>query len=303
MTDNTTETIPYHSLVIATGASTSSPLFGLNQSDSNELKKHWTSFRDALLQAKSIVIAGGGPTGVETASELGEHLNGAPGWFCRSTPKVSITLVASTPEILPILRPTIGRKAEDLLRKVGVKVVKGVRVADIKPLQTLEKLCSPTTVTLDDGRTLEADIYIPATGFTPNTNFIPESLLAKDKRVEVNMSTLRVDKAGERVYALGDVAGSFRPSVPNIAAGVPVLCANMKRDLLHAAGEEPAGEDLIFKEDRRETQLVPIGKSSGVGAVYGWQVPGWFVWMVKGKDYFLGMLEAYWTGKQFAKEL
>ena len=67
----TSETMPFHALVIATGASTPSPLHSLT-STSDNLRASWASFREALPKAKTIVIAGGGPAGVETAGELGE---------------------------------------------------------------------------------------------------------------------------------------------------------------------------------------------------------------------------------------
>lgn len=34
------------------------------------------------------------------------------------------------------------------------------------------------------------------------------------------------------------------------------------------------GKDRVFKEDTRETQMVPLGKSKGVGAAMGYQVCG-----------------------------
>ena len=64
------ETIEFYALVIATGASTSSPLLGLN-GDANELKAEWENFRKVLPTAKSIIISGGGPAGIEVAGEVG----------------------------------------------------------------------------------------------------------------------------------------------------------------------------------------------------------------------------------------
>ena len=64
------ETIEFYALVIATGASTSSPLLGLN-GDANELKAEWENFRKVLPTAKSISISGGGPAGIEVAGEVG----------------------------------------------------------------------------------------------------------------------------------------------------------------------------------------------------------------------------------------
>lgn len=63
------ESIEYYALVIATGASTSSPLLGLN-GDASELQAEWAAFRKVLPTAKSIIISGGGPAGIEVAGEV-----------------------------------------------------------------------------------------------------------------------------------------------------------------------------------------------------------------------------------------
>jgi apoptosis-inducing factor 2 len=160
-----------------------------------------------------------------------------------------------------------------------------------------------TTIHLDNGQKLEADIYIPATGTRPNTSFADPSLLAEDGRITTSPATLRVDLAGPRVYALGDVASAARPAIHVIFEQVPVLCANIKRDLLLAAGEDEKsiGQDRVFKEDVRETQMVLIGRGAGVGAVMGWALPSWAVKMIK-RDHWLWTTGNLWSGKQWDKE-
>lgn len=301
-----TEKIDFHALIIATGATTASPLLGLNR-DIDFLRKSWKEFREALPAAKNIVIAGGGPAGIETAGELGEFLNGRAGWFASelSNPKVSITVVSAGSQILPALRPAIAKAAEEYLAKVGVTILKNARVKTVSPHGVgTDNLTSQATLTLEDGTTMDADLYIPATGTTPNTSFMQAVLLTSDGRVDNDPSTLRVDKAGPRVYAVGDVASYARPAIHVILNAIPVLCANIKRDLLLASGknESTVGEDRLFKEDTRETQLVPIGKSNGVGAAMGYSLPSFLVWLIKGRDYWLWTTGNLWSGKQWAKE-
>lgn len=302
-----TETIKFYALVIATGASTPSPLHGLNRDD-EFLRTNWTTFRKALPTAKSIVIAGGGPAGIETAGELGEYLNGRAGWFSSklANPKVSITVVTAGSEILPVLRPAIANKAESYLAKVGVNIVKNARVKTVTPQDagTDSALTTKATLTLADGQTLDADLYIPATGTRPNTNFIHASLLTSDGRIDTNASTLRVDQAGPRVYAVGDVGSYARPAIHGILNAVPILCTNIERDLLLASGKEgiSVGDDRAYKEDTRETQMVPIGKSKGVGAAMGYQLPSFMVWLIKGRDYWLWTTGGLWSGKQWAQK-
>ncbi|KAL8784577.1 MAG: hypothetical protein Q9195_009002 [Heterodermia aff. obscurata] len=303
--EGNTEQIDYHTLVIATGASTPSPLHGLNR-DEQTLKASWHDFRKALPNAKSIVITGAGPTGVETAGELGEYLNGRAGWFSSKLekPNVSITIVNASSQILPVLRPAIAAKAEKLLDKVGVTVIKNARVQSVRPegAGTETALTTKTTVTLNNGQTLDADLYIPATGSKPNTSFVPQTLLASDGRVDTNPTTLRVDKAGERVYAIGDASSYARQAIHIMLEAIPVVSANIKRDLLLAAGKEDVGEDREFKADLRETQMVPVGKSKGVGAAMGYQLPSFLIWLIKGRDYWLWTTGGLWSGKQWSKE-
>ena len=301
------EQLSFYALVIATGASTPSPLFSFNK-DEKLLHTSWANFREALSSAKSILIAGGGPTGIETAGELGEYLNGRAGYLSPklARPKVAITVVTAGPRILPLLRPCIADKAERLLAKVGVTIIKNARVTKVSPETSGSEsnIATRTTVYLDTLEILEADIYIPAHGMIFNTSFISPELLTSDGRVDTNPSTLRVVKAGPRIYAVGDIASAARPAIHNLLAEIPVLSANIKRDLLLDAGvdEGSVGKERVFVEDTKETQLVPIGRSKGVGAAGGWGLPSWAVWLIKGRDYWLWTTGALWSGKRWRKE-
>lgn len=307
--DGTTERIGFHAVIVATGASTASPLLGLTQ-DEHLLRNSWDSFRKALPESRRIVIAGGGPAGIEAAGELGEYLNGRAGLFSSTPaqPKATITVVTSGEDILPRLRPSIAKRAEAFLAKVGVTVIKNARVTKVVPQgagSAAARLTSKATLFLEDGRVLDADLYIPATGTTPNTQFImDESLLAPDGRIITNPATLRVDP-NARVYAIGDASTFTRPAIHNILAAVPVLCANLRRDLLIHVGQaddSSLDSDRLFQEDTRETQMVPIGRSKGVGVAMGWRFPSFLVWLIKGRDYWLWTTGNLWSGKQWEKE-
>lgn len=309
---DTSQELAFHALVIATGAATPSPLLGFVQ-DEVSLRESWGFFRKALPTARNIVISGGGPTSVETAGELGQFLNGRSTSIRsrQTSPHINITIITSSSKILPDLRQSIAEKAEKLLADVGVSVIKNARVRTVTPAGAgidLELLTSKTTVFLEDGRAIDADLYIPATGTTPNTGFISDkSLLATDGRVKTNPSTLRVDRAGRgsRIYAIGDASSYARPAVHNILSAVPVLCASLKHDLFFEGNHQEdlsAGGGRVFEEDTRETQLVPIGTAKGVGAAMGAQLPSFLVWLLKGRDYWLWTTGSLWNGKKWNKE-
>ena len=296
--------LTYHSLVIATGASTPSPLLGVTRNIAH-LRESWAKVRE-WKPAYQIVLAGGGPAGVETAGELGEFFNGPPVAKRTSAQKVDIKVITSRPQILPYLRPIIAAKAETYLSHLGVSVMKNMKIIRVEPEEAGQTLTtSPATIFFENGQQANVDLYIPATGTSPNTSFVDPGLLARDRRIATNPSTLRVETL-DRVYAIGDVSSAARPAIHIIIEQVPVLCANLKRDLLLAEaaaglGAVPVGEDRIFKEDKRETQMVLIGRSNAVGAAMGWSLPGWVVKMIK-RDYWLWTTPDLWSGKQWAKE-
>ena len=183
-----------------------------------------------------------------------------------------------------------------------MKVIYNTRVTESSPTKD-----GRTSLTLKNGDRLEADLYVPAHGVQPNSSWIPDQLL-NDKGYLVTNSTLRVDEAGPRVYAFGDVASYSRNNFWDIMQGLPVLVTNLKRDLLSfnsmLPDQKPGGKDREFKPDTRESMIVPIGSGGGVGAMMGWKVPSWFVWMLKGRDYMLGLsgLPAL-TGDNVKKEV
>jgi hypothetical protein len=59
----------------------------------------------------------------------------------------------------------------------------------------------------------------------------------------------------------------------------------MKRDLIAAhadPAQKPTGPDRILAPFDPETQLLPVGQSYGVGAVFGWRLPDLLIWLLKG---------------------
>ncbi|KAF2083335.1 FAD/NAD(P)-binding domain-containing protein [Saccharata proteae CBS 121410] len=301
-----TQVLTYHALILATGTRTPSPLLSLHTT-AEESKTALSAFRSRLGSAKSILVAGGGPSGVEAAGELGEYLNGRASFFTfgpLKNPKVPVTLATDGDKILPALRPAIAADAEKLLGRVGVTTMHNARMES-----ATENADGTTTVVLGNGDTVTVDLFVKATGVMPNTEFVPEELKTAKGYVKTNAKTLRVDEAGERVYALGDVGSYTRGGVMDIFDAAPVCMTNVKRDLhawAKAVGEKegvkPKGTDREYKANEKETQIVPIGQSKGVGAVFGWKLPSFMVWMIKGRDYLASTGVQLVSGSKWQKE-
>lgn len=278
------ERLSYYALVIATGIRSPTPVTTL-QGHYLISQKALDEMNEKLASAQEIIVSGGGPVSVETAGEIAEHLKG----------KAKVTLVAGSNKLLPILRESLAAKAQKQLEKAGVTVMYNTKVTGSE--QTAD---GKTEVKLDNGTSMTADVYIPAFGVTPNTEFLPPSLKGKDNYVNTNPHTLRVDEAGPRVYAAGDVANVDKGGILNMYSHMSVLGANLSHDLLADADVGSVLEKKYTRKDA-ETQLVPVGAKTGVGAFNGWSMPGFAVGMIKGKDYMLGQMSGITQGTKMAK--
>lgn len=304
------QVLSYHALVITTGIRAISPIYSLSPT-SKETQEALETTNRRLANAECILIAGGGPTGVETAGEIAEALRKQSG-----SRKATVLLYSGGKRLLPALRPALGSKAESYLKDLGVDVVHGKRVRSFT-----QNSNGSTTLYLDGGESKIVDVYIPCTGVSPNTSYLPPSLLNEKGYVRNNPKTLRVDEASPRVYALGDVATHSNGGIFEAQSATVIAMSNLKRDLILAAsapneqGQEPvakapppgvsaigAGEDKFFSKNEKETQLVTIGSSKGVGAFFGFAMPSFFIAKVKGKDYTASTAPAVVNGSRFTKE-
>jgi NADH dehydrogenase FAD-containing subunit len=302
--DGEQQSIPYAALVIATGFTTPSPLF-TQGTDAAALEKVYDVFQASLKTAKTVVIGGGGPVGVETAGEVAEILNGKPGFMqsAPKNPKAKVTLVCGDKKLLPVLREAIGQTAQQFLKRVGCDVVYNTRIVSATKMG--EEEGAKTKVELSNGEFLEADIYIDATGARPNTSFLPKEWLDNRNKVACHPKTLRVEheSAGPRVYVVGDVGSYTRGGAIDLGDAIPVAMTNLRNDLVAHLSGMPASGDRHYEANLKEQQIVPIGTQKGVGAFGGYRVPSQMVWAIKGRDYLIGQLaEGTLRGDQFKKE-
>jgi NADH dehydrogenase FAD-containing subunit len=85
----------YHALILATGSKTVSPTQSSWANSFKETSEALSAMHGKLATAKSIVIAGGGPAGVETAAEPVEKSNGVAGWFQARPSRINVDITFS----------------------------------------------------------------------------------------------------------------------------------------------------------------------------------------------------------------
>jgi NADH dehydrogenase FAD-containing subunit len=280
-----TEAIPYYALVIATGVRSPTAATTLHGDHTISLKA-LEDMNVRIANANEVIIGGGGPVAVETAGEVGASLKG----------KARITLVAGGEKLLPNLRKALSEKAQAQIEKLGVTVLYKTRVVDFH-----EVAGGKTEVQLSNGKSMTCDVYIPAVGVTPNTSFLPKNLLKEGGWVNTNPTTLRVDAAGPRVYCVGDVANVDKGGSLLLMSAIPIFGANFTHDIFKDGNIGTSVAEKSYKRNDGETQLVPTGPKTGVGAFNGWSLPGFMVSMAKGKDYMAGQIPGMHQGTKYAK--
>ncbi|GFF46732.1 apoptosis-inducing factor 2 [Aspergillus udagawae] len=189
-TAGTVTSFEFDYLVIASGSSTPATLgqAGLR------LPFKATAFEDTgkaildaqakLKAARTVLIGGGGPLGVEIAGELAEAAG----------PK-KITLVSRTSVLLEGATEPVQRRALSLLRLKDVEVLTATTVVDA----VYEAHSQTWKVKLSSGQTYTADAYIATTGTIPNNQYIPKSCLNSQGWVNVDEHLRVVEDGGETV--------------------------------------------------------------------------------------------------------
>ncbi len=174
---------PYDALVLTTGASAAAPpVPGLAEHghDVHDAAGA-TALRAALSEAAGLVVAGGGPTGVQVAGEA-----------AAAQPGLAVTLVEPLERLLPGMPPAVARRAGALLAARGIDVRLGRALAAVEP----------RAAHLDDG-TRVPGILAWAGGFAAQPSVLPGAP-RRDGRLVVD-AALRVP-GRPRVLAAGDVA-------------------------------------------------------------------------------------------------
>jgi NADH dehydrogenase FAD-containing subunit len=175
------EKLPFDYLVVATG--------NAQPAIQAELGQDWASrlafvkeFPNKIKAARSIIVGGGGPTAVEMACELR-----------RVNADAKIYMVTSQEKAMAMWEGTASSILAKRLADEHIEVVGGER------METTTMSFEPNTYTLQSGRQLEADIYLPFFG-TARTGFLEASLVERGA-VKVNEHGQSV--GNDKLFAVG----------------------------------------------------------------------------------------------------
>jgi len=249
VTLDTGEVLPFDAAIIATGGEASPPAqFGGTTVDSAAAAMQDQQRR--IRDARSIVIVGGGPVGVELAGEIrAVH------------PDKPVTLVQAHDTLLAGSTPKLGRRAHDVLASLDVTVRLG---------QHFDAAQHPDALVLW------------AVGNKPNTGWFGKAhghKLTERGLIRVDRQ-LRVE-GWNAIFAIGDAADADPKKLVMPAVAQAKVAARNVRALL---ARKKA--DAVYQSPRGEMMIVPIGPDDGVSVLAGMVVGRGVTRRLKGGDLF-----------------
>ncbi|CAF9912497.1 hypothetical protein IMSHALPRED_000330 [Imshaugia aleurites] len=281
--DGSQRSLSYDQLVIATGSQTRGNLPFKTVGTYEETLAALHSLQKQIDIAKSIVVAGGGPTGVETAGELAAAYRGDK----------DITLVIGGDHALQAAHvlPSVSQAVERDLQKLAVKLVRNTQVKGVHTkAKGEEDAAAQTTLTLSNGSILVADLYLPLFGVQLNMDFVPRSLHDSAGNLSLD-KTMRV-VGTKNVWGIGDVGNIEAKQLTVTDAQIIHLSAALDFVLTGDGGQvkeyKPSGKKMIF---------ITMGKKYATGQIGGWKLWGWITSYVKGRLLFVDTAQGYVGGK------
>lgn len=220
----------------------------------------------------NIVIAGGGPTGVEVAgmlAEMGRYI------AAKEYPEIRdlqghIHLVDAAPALLGPMSKVAQNEAMQVLRKLGVQVKLNVAVKDYDQGE----------VVLGNGEIIQSTVLIWTSGVTGReVPGLPAEAIGRGRRVMVNEYNAVFGTHG--IYAIGDIC--LQNSDPHYPNGHPQLAqVAIQQGKLLAHNLKNLQEKLAQKpfQYHDKGSMAIISKYKAVADLPKFSFKGFFAWLV-----------------------
>ena len=221
-------------------------------------------------QLMTLIVVGGGPTGVELAGALAELRRHV---LPHDYPDLDLSwarilLLEATDRILPGMPPVLQAKAQAKLSELGVEIRLGAPVADV----------DANGVTLSSGETIPAGAVMWVAGMRapPLAEAVPTARDSAGRLVV--FETLRLPGHPE-VYAIGDMAHVGDPETrphPMLAPVAIQQGALVAENILRSLAGKPP-KRFVYKD--RGT-MVTIGRNAAIAHIFGLRLSGFIAWLI-----------------------
>jgi NADH dehydrogenase len=282
--------LDYDYLVLAVG--TESNFFGME----NVKKNSWplktitdaTNLRNHLLlnmekasrtsdpaeqtRLLNVVIAGGGPTGVEVAGMLAEMAHHIAPVEYPEIPRISnpIHLIEASPELLGPMSTKSQREAEKVLRKLGVQIKLNIAVKDY----------INGNVVLANGETIPTNCLIWTSGVVGKpVPGLPADVVGRGRRIIVD--EFNKVKGTRNIFAIGDIAlQSTDKNFPNGHPQLAQVAIQQGKNLAENFKRKSQGTGLrAFNYNNKGTMAI-ISKYKAVVDLPNAFVKGFIAWLM-----------------------
>jgi len=227
----------------------------------------------------SIVVVGGGPTGIEMAGALAELVRGPlMNDQKHAALHIDVQLLEAGPRLLPSFSPSISAKAKKSLEALGV----------IVSLNTAVKSVKHREIEIKDGSTIPSEVTIWAAGVKGAPVIESLSLPLDGNRLSVD-PTLAVTNY-PYIWGVGDICGSKSKDGRFLPMVAPVA---MQQGRFVAEQILRSAEGLVLKDFkyRDKGSMATIGRHKAVveaGPIKFSGYPAWSAWLFLHLFYLMG---------------
>lgn len=255
--------VPYNYLIIATGHQDPVP------KTRAERLLQYQAENEKIKAAQSILIIGGGPTGVELAGEIAVDF-----------PEKKITLVHKGNRLLEFLGPKASKKTLDWLKSKHVEV-------KLEQTVSMENVSDGSKVyTTSAGETIQADCHFLCIGKPLASSWLKDTIMRDSLdghgRLIVD-ENLRV-KGHKNIFAIGDIT-NIKEMKQGYLAKKQASVAAKNLQLLIGGGNE--SKMSAYKLSSAKA-IVSLGRHDAVAQLPLTTVIGLIPGLIKSKDLFVG---------------
>ncbi|GAA4399148.1 dihydrolipoyl dehydrogenase [Actinomadura sp. NPDC048032] len=195
----------------------------------------------------SVVILGGGVIGVEFASV----------WRSFGA---DVTIVEALPHLLPLEEETSSKRLERAFRKRGIRFELGTRFQSAKTTQ------GGISVTLEDGKTIDAELLLVAVGRGP----VSDGIGLAEAGVETERGFVKVDEycrtSVPTISAVGDLIPT--PQLAHVGFAEGILVA----ERLSGLTPPPIDYDGVPRITYSDPEVASVGITSAVARERGYEI-------------------------------
>ena len=222
----------------------------------------------------TLVVIGGGPTGVELAgafAELAKNVLRAD--FRRIDPsQARVILIEASPVVLSNFPQDLAENATETLREMGVEVHTNRKVKNL----------TPGWVELDNGELIEAEtvIWAAGVGASPLTRKLGVEL-DRAGRIKVNPDCSL--PSHPEVFAIGDLVSLMQEDghpVPGVSPAAMQMARHvaeiLRAEILSLSGTPPARPAFGYWD---KGSMATIGRSAAVAYLKDFHLTGFAAWL------------------------